>query len=112
MRAVPLNFHFLKRRSGAIRGGKMTLGRACLLLCSMVLWGVLPAWGSDSTVASAAPRYTDPLAGLYPSPAGTLPRDVELKYYAPGGGTGQPGRAVLTMALVPGANYHKVRSYM
>jgi hypothetical protein len=82
---------------------------ACVLLCSIALLaGAVPGWCGDATM----PRYTDPLAGLYPSPASSLPRDVALRYYEPGGGTGKPGRAVLTMALVPGANYHKVRAYM
>ena len=58
------------------------------------------------------PRYGDALSGLYPIPAGGLPSDIPINYYAVGGGTGKPGRPVLTMALVPGANYAKLRDYL
>lgn len=58
------------------------------------------------------PRYGDALAGLYGAPASRVPRDVAINYYAPGGGSGKPGRAVLTMALVPGANYAKLHDYL
>ena len=59
-----------------------------------------------------APDYSDALANLFAFPASRFPSDVPINYYAPGGGTGQPGRAVLTMALVPGANYKKLREYL
>lgn len=58
------------------------------------------------------PRYSDALAGLYGAPASRVPKDVAINYYAPGGGSGKPGRAVLTMALVPGANYQKAEEYL
>jgi hypothetical protein len=58
------------------------------------------------------PRYTDALAGLYAASASTVPLDVPVNYYAPGGGSGKAGRAVLTMALVPGPNYEKLRAYL
>jgi hypothetical protein len=58
------------------------------------------------------PRYGDALAGLYGAPAGSVPKDVAINYYAPGGGSGKPGRTVLTMALVPGANYAKLHDYL
>lgn len=64
------------------------------------------------TTATKMPRYSDALAGLYAAPSSKLPRDVPIDYYAPGGASGKPGRAVLTMALVPGANYTKTRDYL
>ena len=58
------------------------------------------------------PRYTDALSGLSAVRARTVPADVAINYYAPGGSAGKAGRAVLTMALVPGANYAKTRDYL
>jgi len=58
------------------------------------------------------PRYGDALTGLYARPASRLPSDTPINYYAAGGASGKPGRAVLTMALVPGANYEKLRDYL
>ena len=58
------------------------------------------------------PRYTDALTGLSAARASAVPGDVAINYYAPGGGSGKGGRAVLTMALVPGANYAKTRDYL
>lgn len=62
--------------------------------------------------ATKLPHYTDALKGLYPLAAAKVPADVPVNYYAPGGGTGRPGRAVLTMALVPGPNYARMRDYL
>jgi len=61
-------------------------------------------------IDSAAPRYSDALSGLYRQPASAVPADVSVNYYAPGAHSGAT-RAVLTMALVPGANYGKLRAY-
>lgn len=93
----------------------MIVRRVLLVLCSFACLAVgAPGRAADgaSQAAPVMPRYADPLAGLYPAPASGVPRDVPLKYYAPGGGSGNPGRNVLTMAVVPGANFHKVREYM
>jgi hypothetical protein len=63
-----------------------------------------------SSAASAQdPSYSDPLAGIYGSPATWVPKDAQVDYYAPR--TGKRPRAVLTMALVPGANYSQLRRY-
>lgn len=62
--------------------------------------------------ATKLPHYTDALKGLYPLAAAKVPADVPVTYYAPGGGTGRAGRAVLTMALVPGPNYARMRDYL
>lgn len=73
---------------------------ACLLLSALAF----------SPAASAqAPSYSDPLAGIYGSPATWVPQDTPVEYYAPR--TGKRPRAVLTMALVPGANYGQLRRY-
>ena len=60
-------------------------------------------------IASTAPRYSDALSGLYRQPASSVPADVPVDYYAPGARSAS--RAVLTMALVPGANYGRLRAY-
>ena len=60
-------------------------------------------------INSTPPRYSDALSGLYRQPAATVPAEVPVNYYAPGARSGS--RAVLTMALVPGANYSKLRAY-
>jgi hypothetical protein len=60
-------------------------------------------------INSAAPRYSDALSGLYRQPASAVPAEVPVDYYAPGARNG--ARAVLTMALVPGANYGRLRAY-
>jgi hypothetical protein len=69
---------------------------------------------SSATGSSgSAPVYSDPLAGLYNMPASAVPNDVAVDYYTPGASrTGRPAtRAVLTMAVVPGANYDRLRDY-
>jgi hypothetical protein len=69
-----------------------------------------PLAPSLPAINSAAPRYSDALSGLYRQPASAVPADVPVNYYAPGARSGTT-RAVLTMALVPGANYGKLRAY-
>lgn len=69
-----------------------------------------PRAPSLPAINSAAPRYSDALSGLYRAPASSVPVDVPVNYYAPGARSGAT-RAVLTMALVPGANYGKLRAY-
>lgn len=85
------------------------------LVLALFVAGCAPMGGSGTTqlpqVATKMPHYSDALAGLYPLPASSVPVDKPINYYAPGGGTGKPGRAVMTMALVPGANYQKMRDY-
>ena len=71
---------------------------------------VAPRAPSLPAVDSTPPRYSDALSGLYRQPASSVPVDVPVHYYAPGTGGGA-ARAVLTMALVPGANYAKLRAY-
>lgn len=60
-----------------------------------------------------APVYRDPLAGLYNIPASSVPPDRRVDYYAPGqpARAGAPGRAVLTMAIVTGANFNRAATY-
>ena len=60
-------------------------------------------------ISAPAPRYADALSGLYTMPATAVPLDVAVNYYAPSARSGS--RAVLTMALVPGANYGRLRAY-
>jgi hypothetical protein len=69
--------------------------------------------GSATGSSGSAPVYSDPLAGLYNMPASAVPNDVSVDYYTPGASrTGRPAtRAVLTMAVVPGANYDRLRDY-
>jgi len=69
-----------------------------------------PRAPSLPAVNSAPPKYSDALSGLYRQPASTMPANVPVNYYAPGARSGA-ARAVLTMALVPGANYGKLRAY-
>lgn len=64
-----------------------------------------------STPASGGPAYRDPLTGLYNRPASTVPNDVPVNYYTPGSTRGKGARAVLTMAVVPGANFDTLQSY-
>lgn len=66
---------------------------------------------ASSASSSGAPAYTDPLAGLYNRPASTVPNDIPVNYYTPGSTRGKGARAVLTMAVVPGANFDAVQSY-
>ncbi|HLG46901.1 MAG TPA: hypothetical protein VKY24_11735 [Reyranella sp.] len=60
-----------------------------------------------------APVYSDPLAGLYNMPATSVPNDVPVDYYTPGAShSGRPNtRSVLTMAVVPGANFERLQQY-
>jgi hypothetical protein len=60
-----------------------------------------------------APVYSDPLAGLYSMPATSVPNDVAVDYYTPGSShSGRPNtRSVLTMAVVPGANFDRLQQY-
>jgi hypothetical protein len=51
------------------------------------------------------------LTGLYNRPASTVPNDVPVNYYTPGSTRGKGARAVLTMAVVPGANFDALQSY-
>jgi hypothetical protein len=71
---------------------------------------VAPRAPSLPAIDSTAPRYSDALSGLYRQPASSVPADVPVNYYAPAARSGA-ARAVLTMALVPGANYSKLRTY-
>ena len=71
---------------------------------------VAPRAPSLPAINSAAPHYSDALSGLYRQPASSVPADIAVNYYAPGARSGTT-RAVLTMALVPGANYPKLRAY-
>lgn len=71
---------------------------------------VAPPAPSLPAVDSTPPHYSDALYGLYRAPASSVPADVPVNYYAPGARSGAT-RAVLTMALVPGANYSKLRAY-
>jgi hypothetical protein len=66
-------------------------------------------FGFASSAGAQTPSYSDPLAGIYSSPASWVPKDAQVDYYAPR--TGKRPRAVLTMALVPGANYGQLRRY-
>ena len=61
-------------------------------------------------ISSVAPHYSDALSGLYRAPASSVPADVPVNYYAPTAARSAP-RAVLSMALVPGANYGRLRAY-
>jgi hypothetical protein len=72
-----------------------------------------PATSSASAASASTPVYSDPLAGLYNMPASSVPNDVPVDYYTPGSSrSGKPStRAVLTMAVVPGANYDRLRDY-
>lgn len=72
-------------------------GLVCLLLFA------------QSTAHAQAPAYSDPLTGIYSSPAAWVPKDAQVDYYTPR--PGKRPRAVLTMALVPGANYGQLRRY-
>jgi len=81
---------------GARSGGFL----ACLLLSALAF---------SAAARAQAPSYSDPLAGIYGSPATWVPKDTPVEYYAPR--TGKRPRAVLTMALVPGANYGQLRRY-
>jgi hypothetical protein len=73
--------------------------------------------GPTTSVAAAgssgAPIYSDPLAGLYNLPASTVPNDVPVDYYTPGSThSGKSAtRSVLTMAVVPGANFDRLQQY-
>ena len=58
---------------------------------------------------AAAPIYRDPLAGLYTIPASSVPADVRVDYYAP---RAPRTRAVLTMAIVTGANFSRAASFV
>ena len=71
---------------------------------------VAPRLASLPAIDSTPPHYSDALSGLYRQPASTVPANVPVNYYAPGPRSGG-ARAVLTMALVPGANYAKLRAY-
>jgi hypothetical protein len=71
---------------------------------------VAPRAPSLPAIDSTPPRYSDALSGLYRQPASAVPANVPVNYYAPGARSGAT-RAVLTMALVPGANYGKLRAY-
>jgi hypothetical protein len=71
---------------------------------------VTPRAPSLPAVDSTPPHYSDALSGLYRAPAASVPADVPVNYYAPGARSGAT-RAVLTMALVPGTNYAKLRAY-
>ena len=71
---------------------------------------VAPRAPSLPAIDSTAPHYSDALSGLYRQPASSVPADVPVNYYAPAARSGA-ARAVLTMALVPGANYSKLRAY-
>ena len=73
---------------------------ACLLLSVLAF---------SAPASAQSPSYSDPLAGIYSSPATWVPNDTPVEYYAPR--TGKRPRAVLTMALVPGANYGQLRRY-
>jgi hypothetical protein len=70
---------------------------------------LVPRAPSLPAIDSTAPHYSDALSGLYRQPATSVPVEVPVNYYAPGARSG--ARAVLTMALVPGANYSKLRAY-
>jgi len=98
---------FLKRRALIAGGGALSLA-AC------TPDGQGPTTSSTAIAADAAsvPRYTDPLAGLFNMPAAAVPNDVAVDYYTPKvERTGGGARAVLTMALVPGANFSRLRAY-
>ena len=71
---------------------------------------VAPSAPSLPAIDSTPPHYSDALSGLYRAPASSVPADVPINYYAPGARSGAT-RAVLTVALVPGANYGKLRAY-
>ena len=60
-----------------------------------------------------APVYSDPLAGLYNIPASSVSADARVDYYTPVQPVraGAPGRAVLTMAIVTGANFSRAAAY-
>jgi hypothetical protein len=83
-------------------------GAACTPDGSGPLTSVATASGG-----SDAPIYSDPLTGLYNLPATSVPNDVPVDYYTPGAShTGRPAsRAVLTMAIVPGANFDRLQAY-
>lgn len=49
--------------------------------------------------------------GLFNRPAASVPSDVPVNYYTPGSTRGKGARAVLTMAVVPGANFDMLQSY-
>jgi len=70
----------------------------------------IPRESALPAIDSTAPRYSDALSGLYRQPASSVPADIPVNYYAPGTRDGAT-RAVLTMALVPGANYGRLRAY-
>lgn len=69
------------------------------------------ASSTSAASSSATPAYVDALAGLYNLPASSVPADVPVDYYTPGSTRGKSGRAVLTMAVVPGANFDALQSY-
>lgn len=70
-----------------------------------------PAAAPTPSPEIPAPRYSDALTGLFNKPASSVPLDVAVNYYAPHPSSGGAARAVLTMALVPGANYGRLRQY-
>jgi hypothetical protein len=71
---------------------------------------VTPRAPALPSINSTPPRYSDALSGLYRQPASAVPANVPVNYYAPGARS-SASRAVLTMALVPGANYSKLCAY-
>ena len=75
--------------------------------------GASPTTSVASANSSGAPNYSDPLAGLYNIPGAAVPNDQPVNYYTPGASrTGRPAsRAVLTMAVVPGANIDRLTTY-
>lgn len=80
--------------------------------------GFKPAPGSALVFASAPAgpsarpvRYRDALAGLYLMPASAVPLDAKVDYYKVRPESGAKARAILTMGLVPGANYRILKTY-
>ncbi len=84
---------------------------ACAAACTPDGQG--PTTSSAAASSAATPVYSDPLAGLYNMPASAVPNDVAVNYYTPGAAhSGKSAtRAVLTMAVVPGANFDRLQRY-
>jgi len=104
------------RLSIAARRRTVLLGVASLATAACTPDGAGPITSMVSAGGGGGgepPVYVDPLQGLYPIPATAVPNDVAVDYYTPGASrAGRPAtRAVLTMAVVPGANFERLQAY-
>jgi hypothetical protein len=89
----------------------MPLGdrRSALVSIAALAVAVYPLTGAAAASSTTVLDYRDPLAGIYNLPASSVPNDVPVNYYSPA--ASRSARSVLTMGLVPGANFGSLRRY-